>query len=101
MTDFVRLDIESTSDSLEILKILSRELPDFKWNAGDSDAAGGYVSGINQEKVAIQIFTDEKPMDLSISFRSSKVDLGRKKQIADQVSNIVTQFGKIVRRRDT
>jgi hypothetical protein len=101
MKDFISIDVTSTSDSLKILEILSRELPEFTWRAGDSDAAGGYVSGMNQEDVFIKIWTDEKPMELSISFSSAKVDLERRKQIVDQVSKSVTQFGKIVRKRET
>jgi hypothetical protein len=69
MNNFIRIDIDSKLDSKSILEIFLRELPDFTWRLGNSDAQGSYVSGTNSEKIKIQCWTDGNPMAFSMSFK--------------------------------
>jgi len=71
MTDFIRADIESNLSNEEIFSVFLKFLPDFDWKKGDSDSQGNYITGTNSGKVKIQCWTEEKPMALSVSFRSA------------------------------
>jgi hypothetical protein len=70
--DFLSIDIDSTLSNDDIFEILSNGLPGFLWRRGDSDAQGTYVSGLDANGVKIQCWSGEKPMKVSVSFRSAK-----------------------------
>ena len=96
MKDFVRIDLTSELNRVDILHVFSRDLPDFTWRTGDSDAMGGYVSGLDESKVQIQIWTDKSPMDLFISFRASKSDLEYRSRVLDRVRQSLLEIGQVI-----
>jgi len=88
MKDFVSVDIDSTLSNDDVFEILSGGLPTFSWRRGDSDVQGLYVSGLDADGVKIQCWTGERPMAMSVSFRSAKGAKDEaKKRLMDQLLN--------------
>ena len=100
MKDFISLDVQSDLGKKQILEILSRELPEFTWRSGESDAQGGYITGRSSDSVQIQCWTSERPLSLSISFRSAKGDQARRTDLAHRfVDHLAPLLGNIVQRK--
>lgn len=70
MKEFISADVDSSLSDAEIQNVMMKSLPDFTWRSGDSDMQGKYVSGINGDKVNVKVWMGERPLVLTISFRS-------------------------------
>lgn len=68
MKDFVTYDVRCTLAKQQVLDIVIRKLPDFKWRQGESDAQGPYISGMNRDDVQIKLWLGEAPVSMSVSF---------------------------------
>ena len=68
MKDFVIYDVRCTLVKQQVLDIVIRNLPDFKWRQGDSDSQGPYISGMNRDDVQIKLWLGEAPVSMSVSF---------------------------------
>lgn len=68
MKDFVTYDVRCTLAKQQVLDIVIRKLPDFKWRQGESDAQGPYISGMNRDDVQIKLWLGESPVSISVSF---------------------------------
>ena len=101
MKNFLCADINSSLNQVDIFKVFSQELTDFTWRMGDSDALGGYVSGRSQNGAVIKCWTSENPMQFSISFNSTKLDLLEREEIWDKISrNTIPRIGEIIKYTD-
>lgn len=99
MKDFLSIDIDSMLSNSEVYDVLSAGLPDFSWRSGDSDAQGTYVSGMDLKGVRIQCWTGEKPMALSVSFRSAEnIDEHSKERLVGVLmSDLLPLVGHVTR----
>lgn len=96
MKDFVIMDIVSTLKKIDVFEILTQDLVEFNWAMGESDAQGGYISGRNAQGVTIKFWIDEHPMHLSVSFRSSDLDLKSREEVLEKISrNIIPRIGVV------
>ena len=66
--DFVTYDVHCTLAKQQVLDIVTRKLPDFKWRQGESDAQGPYISGMNSDDVQIKLWLGESTMSITVSF---------------------------------
>ena len=101
MTNFMCADISSLLDKTDIFNILSSDLADFKCRMGESDAQGGYVSGTNKNRVRIQCWTGENPMQLTVSFSSTNLNSNEREEILGKIArDIIPRIGEVIKVRD-
>lgn len=102
MKEFILADIESNLGDSEIQDLVIKFLPDFTWRSGDSDMQGRYLSGISADSATIKIWMGERPLVLSISFRSVSPNIpereSRKAAIIDLVKDqLIPALGKSIK----
>lgn len=71
MKDFITYDIKSELSRDEIFENAIRILSNLEWRKGNSDSQGLYISGNNKQKITIQLWVSETPIEMFISFRSA------------------------------
>lgn len=92
MRDFVRIAVTTAFDKDHVLGRAKAELSDFTWRGGDSDMQGPYVAGTNAHGVKIQIWLDETPADVTLSFRQIKPDRTDTSLFKDKTANQLQAF---------
>ena len=77
MRDFITYDVRTSLPVERIYEIVAKQLPEFAWRQGDSDAQGPYISGTDSDAVQMKLWLGEDPMTISASFRAIR-DLNKR-----------------------
>ena len=75
MDDYLSIDVQLKSDFKSTLDQVKENFPDFKWRGGDSDQSGRHIHGTNPGEVDIQIWVEDNPPCICISFNDAWTDL--------------------------
>lgn len=67
MVTFMDFDIQAECSKEDVFHLCQRSMPNMNWRMGESDMAGGYVSG-SQSGVQVKCWTGENLMAFSLSF---------------------------------
>lgn len=98
MINYVNIDLKTEFNVTALRENLSKKFPDFRWRCGDSDLQGTYVSGMNNEKIKIQIWNGVDPAEMSVSFTGSQLNEPEKKKILDDVIyKLIPLIGKFIK----
>jgi len=89
MKEFITYDLKSKLNRSDIYNKALTALPDFNWRKGDSDSQGEYVSGMNQNKVDIQLWLEGNLVEMSVSFRGCWENNENRESKKQKLINIV------------
>lgn len=91
MKDFVCIDvIPNFHQNHEfLLNEINNDLSQFSWHSNENDSQGRYIRGANKNNISIELWLDEQPVAISISFRQERYSKLSKIEIDNRKSMIV------------
>lgn len=74
MKDFFCIDVISNcNQNYEVLlNEIKNDLSQFSWHSNEHDLQGVYIRGTDKDNITIEIWLEEQPVAISISFRQEK-----------------------------
>ena len=107
MKDYIRYVLKSDLSVDQVFELLShafltRVFPTFKWWRARDDYPEPYIRGVSSDLVGIDIYPEEYPFVMTVSFRGAWPNApdreGRKRQLIDLIStNLIPPLGQIVK----
>ena len=91
MDDFITFDLTFDLSPPQVLELCKQAFPAFNWRWGDSDQTGPYVSGMNSDRVHIQMELGETPIPLWVSFRCFWPEAADREARKQQIIDVVRQ----------
>lgn len=74
MKDFFCIDVISNCnhDYEALLNEIKNDLSQFSWHSNEHDLQGVYIRGTDKNNISIELWLEEQPVAISISFRQEK-----------------------------